>query len=127
MTDLERYILDEWTDDYRSGRLARREFLRRVAVLSGGAAAGLDVLEHHKDVARRLAKAGYAALAVDLASPGGGTDVSQASAHVTALLGRTPADELVGMLQAGVRYLQGLRPVRPDRQGAVGFCFGGGM
>ena len=205
MTDLERYILDEWTDDYRSGRLARREFLRRIAVLSGGAAAGLAVLagrgvrasvdeiaqaaggpapalaqasgttvppddpaiearavsfplggttilaylalprnkpnapgvsvvhenrgllEHHKDVTRRLAKAGYAALAVDLASPGGGTNVSEDSAQVTALLVRTPPDQLVGMLQAGVRYLQGLPSVRPDRQGAVGFCFGGGM
>jgi carboxymethylenebutenolidase len=205
MTDLERYILDEWTDDYRSGRLARREFLRRIAVFSGGAAAGLAVLagrgvaaspdeiaeaaagsvpvvaqasgttvppddpaietravsfplggttvlaylalprntprapgvsvvhenrgllEHHKDVTRRLAKAGYAALAVDLASPGGGTDVSSDSAQVTALLGRTPADQLVAMLNAGVRYLQGLPSVRADRQGAVGFCFGGGL
>src|SRR2546422_214918 len=205
MTDLERYILDEGTDDCRSGRFVRREFLRRIAVLSGSAAAGLAVLasrgvrasvdeiaqatggpvaalaqasgttvapndpaiearavsfplggttilaylalprnkpnapgvsvvhenrgllEHHKDVTRRLAKAGYAALAVDLVSPGGGTNVTDDSAQVTALLVRTPPDDLVGMLQAGVRYLQGLPSVRADRQGAVGFCFGGGM
>jgi len=48
MTDLERYILDEWTDDYRAGRLHRREFLRRVAVFSGGAAAGLAILARRK-------------------------------------------------------------------------------
>lgn len=205
MTDLERYILDEWTEDYRVGRLVRREFLRRIAVFSGGAAAGLAVLahrgvaasaleiaeaaagpvpaaaqgagvtvapddpaietrsvsfpsggtttlaylalprnkpkapgvsvvhenrgllEHNKDVTRRLAKAGYAALAVDLASPGGGTDRFQDSAQVSGLIGRTPPDELVAMLNAGVGYLQGLPAVRPDRQGTVGFCFGGGM
>ena len=45
MTDLEQYILDEWTEDYREGRVARREFLRRIVVFSGGAAAGLAVLK----------------------------------------------------------------------------------
>jgi carboxymethylenebutenolidase len=205
MTDLERYILDEWADDYREGRMARREFLRRIVVLSGGVLAGLAVLsslgvpagveeiaaaasappplraqatgvtvspddpaieargvsfssggatvlaylamprnkpkapgvsvvhenrgllEHHKDVTRRLAKAGYAALAVDLASPGGGTDKFADSAEVTSLLVRTPPEQLVGMLNAGVQYLQGQPSVLADRQGTVGFCFGGGM
>jgi carboxymethylenebutenolidase len=205
MTDLERYILDEWTDDYRSGRLGRREFLRRVAVLCGGAAAALDVLtsrgvfassrevadaasqpaplwaqrpgvtvppddpavdarmvtfpsdaatvlaylalprtrpkapavvvvhenqgllEHFKDVSRRLAKAGYGALAPDLVSPRGGTDKLTDSAEVSAYLARTPPERHLELLNAGVRYLQRLPAVRGDRIGTVGFCFGGGM
>lgn len=205
MTDLARYILEEWAEEYQEGRVVRREFLRRIAVFSGGAATGVAVLrslgvaasaeemaeaaaanaplraqasgvtvppddptiqvqpvsfpldalpvlgylarpankpdapgvlvvhenrgllEHHKDVARRLAKAGYVALAVDLASPGGGTEKFTDPAAVTALLGRTPPDQLVAMLNAGVRHLQGLPGVMRDRLGTVGFCFGGGM
>lgn len=205
MTDLERYILDEWTADYRAGRLARREFLRRIAVFSGGAATGLAVLasrgfaasaeevaaaagtpaplraqgtgvtvppddpaiearmvsfpaagmtvlaylalprnkpkaagvtvthenrgllEHFKDVCRRLAKAGYAALAVDLVSPQGGTDKFTDSAQVSTYLARTPPAQHVELLNAGVQYLRGLPAVRGDRVGTMGFCFGGGM
>jgi carboxymethylenebutenolidase len=205
MTDLERYILDEWTDDYHSGRLDRREFLRRIAVFSGGAVAGLAVLmgrgfaatpeevaeaasspaplraqasavtvppddpaidarmvsfplgsmaiqaylavprnkprasgvivvhenrgltDHFKDVCRRLAKAGYAGLAVDLVSPQGGTGKFTDSAEVSTYLFRTPPERHVEILNGGARYLQGLPAVRGDRIGTMGFCFGGGM
>ncbi|MDR7582619.1 MAG: dienelactone hydrolase family protein [Armatimonadota bacterium] len=203
--DLERYIVEEWAEDYRHGRLPRREFLRRIALMAGGAAVALPVLrelgiaasaeevaaaaagapapaaqasgvtvppddpalhagmvtfpsdsltvhgylarprlgepvpgvivihenrgllEHFKDVCRRCATLGYAALAVDLASPAGGTARFSDLAEVTALLGRTPPEQLVAMLNAGVAYLQGQPFVRRDRIGAVGFCFGGGM
>ncbi len=205
MGDLERYIVEEWAEDYRDGRLPRREFLRRIALMAGGAAVALPVLrelgvaasveevaaaagappapgaqapgvtvppddpaltagmvtfpsdsltvhgylarprsgdpvpgiivihenrgllEHFKDVCRRFAKLGYVALAVDLASPAGGTARFSDPAEVTALLGRTPPDQLVAMLNAGVAYLQSQPFVRGDRIGAVGFCFGGGM
>ncbi len=204
ITDLGRYLLEEWTEDYRDGRLDRREFLRRVVALAGSQAAALALLssvgetasatevgkaaaqapppqqtggvtvpaddpaiqvtpvtfrqestnvlgylsrprnrpqapglvvvhenrglvEHIKDVARRLARVGYAALAVDLASHEGGTDRFQDPAQVTALLGRTPPDQLVAMLLAAVHYLEQQPFVRSDRLGAVGWCFGGGM
>lgn len=205
MGDLERYIVEEWAEDYEDGRLNRREFLRRVALMAGGTAVALPVLrqlgvtatleevaaatahapvavaqasgvtvppndpsleagmvtfpmgtvtisayvarpklkgpvpgvvvihenrgllEHFKDVCRRLAKVGYVALAVDLASHEGGTTKYSDLAEVTAILGRTPPEQLVAMLNAGVGYLQGLPSVRKDRVGAVGFCFGGGM
>ncbi len=205
MTDLARYVLEEWAEEFQQGRVTRREFLRRIAVFSGGAAAGLTVLgslgiaasadeiaeaaaagaplraqasgvtvrpddpaitvqavsfaldtlpvlgylaqpankpeapgvlvvhenrgllEHHKDVTRRLAKAGYVALAVDLASPGGGTEKFTDPAAVTALLGQTPPEQLLAMLNAGVRHLKGLPTVTPDRLGTIGFCFGGGL
>ncbi len=205
MGDLERYIVEEWAEDYRDGRLNRREFLRRIAIMAGGTAVALPVLgqlgvtatleevsaaaaqappavaqaqgvtvppgdpsldggmvtfpmgtvtvmaylarpkvrgpvpaivvihenrgllEHFKDVCRRLAKVGYVGLAVDLASHEGGTAKYSDLAEVTAILGRTPPEQFVAMLNAGVTYLQGLPAVRKDRIGAMGFCFGGGV
>src|SRR3989442_10559787 len=216
MGDLERYIVEEWAEDYEDGRLNRREFLRRVALMAGGTAVALPILsqlgvtatlqevaaasagtpvpqarpgglgrtvvaqasgvtvppddpaleggmvtfpmdtvtisaylarskfkgpvpgvivihenrgllEHFKDVCRRLAKLGYAALAVDLASAEGGTAKYSDLAEFTAILGRTPPDQLVAMFNSGVTYLQGQPTVRKDRVGAVGFCFGGGV
>ncbi len=41
MSDLERYIVEEWAEDYRQGRLNRREFLRRTAIIAGGTSADL--------------------------------------------------------------------------------------
>lgn len=204
LTDMGRYVLEEWAEDYRRGSLDRREFLRRVVLFAGSSAAALPLLralgeraeaselkeaaaqlpppqqtqgitvppddpaiqaeavsfprgnvsvraylvrprsrpqapgvvvvhenrglvEHIRDVARRIGKVGYVALAVDLASPAGGTDRFTDPAEVTALLGRTPPTELVGMLDAGVKYLQQQPFVQRDRLGAIGFCFGGGM
>lgn len=205
MADLQRYILEEWAEEYTQGRVSRREFLRRVALMSGGAAVALSVvqglgfaaspdeiaqaatsdpplvaqgpgvtvppddpaievrnvsfplgtvqvlaflaqpksggpvpgvivihenrglLEHFKDVARRFAKAGYVSLAVDLVSPAGGTARFSDPAGASAVLGQTPADQLVAMLNAGVGHLRGLPAVRRDRIGTMGFCFGGGM
>ena len=205
MSDLQRYIVEEWAEDFRAGRLPRREFLRRTVLMAGGAALAVPILDslgvsasadevaaaaqtpspavaqtqsvtvppddpalsaemvsfasggvpvvaylsrpkgtgpfpavvvihenrglldHFKDVSRRLSKLGYAALAVDLASGEGGTAKFSDPAQVTAILGRTPAERMVEMLNAGVRFLQGLPIVRRDRIGVMGFCFGGGM
>lgn len=44
VTDLGRYILEEWTEDYRAGRLERREFLRRVLAMAGSQAAAVALL-----------------------------------------------------------------------------------
>lgn len=106
----------------------------RVQPKGAGPAPGVVVIhenrglvEHIKDVARRIAKAGYAALALDLASPAGGTAKFTDLAEVTAILGKTPPDQLVSMLNAGVQYLQRQSSVQRDRIGAMGFCYGGGM
>jgi carboxymethylenebutenolidase len=205
LSDLQRYIVEEWAEDYQQGRLNRREFLRRTALMAGGSTLALSVLrtlgvtatldevaaaassgpasvaqasgvtvpptdpsleagmvtfqvtsfmmqaylarpkadgqypavlvihenrgllEHFKDVARRLAKLGYVALAADLASGEGGTARHTDLAEVTAILGRTPPDDLVAMCNAGAVYLQTRPFVRRDRVGTMGYCFGGGM
>ncbi len=208
MTDLGRYILEEWAEEYREGRLGRREFLRRVAIFGGGAVRGVALLatlgvsvssdevmaaagapaprpvlaaspvlapddpsletrmlsfpgsapgpqtvvgylaqpkgatrspgvivihenrglvDHTKDVARRLAMTGYVALAPDLVSGAGGTDKVTDPGQVSALLGQTAPEQLVSMPAAAARYLASLPAVRADRIGAMGFCFGGGV
>ncbi|HEY3116645.1 MAG TPA: dienelactone hydrolase family protein, partial [Chloroflexota bacterium] len=208
MTDLQQYIVEEWAEEYREGRLARREFLRRIALMAGGVALALPMLqhlgltassveiadaassapplvaqqqgvtvppddpaieavgmvtynragspapgiayisrprgggpypgivvthenrgllEHFKDVTRRLAKVGYAALAVDLASPEGGTAKFTDPAQVSSYLGNAPPDQLAVQLNDAAAYLQSLAYVRRDRIGTMGWCFGGGM
>ncbi len=79
---------------------------------------------HIEDVARRLAKAGFIALAVDLLSADGGTPADEDKAR-TMISGLDPADTLV-RLAAAVPYLEKL-PDSNGKVGAVGFCWGGGM
>lgn len=82
--------------------------------------------EHIKDVTRRLAKAGYVALAVDLLSRQGGTD-AVGSSNVPGVLGNLPPDQFVADFVSGWRYLQTLPFAGAERVGMVGFCFGGGV
>lgn len=82
--------------------------------------------EHIKDVARRLAKAGYIALAPDLLSRYGissGIPIEK----VFGLLGNAKPEEILGDLNASVDYLAGQPEILDkDKLGVVGFCFGGG-
>lgn len=83
------------------------------------------LVEHVRDVTRRLAKAGYAALALDLLSRDGGTagvDPNQVPGKLTANPAQNVAD-----FQAAFRYLQTLTSVQKGNIGMIGFCFGGGM
>lgn len=82
--------------------------------------------EHIRDVTRRLAKAGYAALAVDLLSRQGGTDALDPG-QIPGILGNTPPEQFVQDFRSGLRYMQSQPNVRPDRVGMIGFCFGGGI
>lgn len=82
--------------------------------------------EHIKDVTRRLAEAGYVALAIDLLSRQGGTS-ALSSDQVPGALGNTPPDQFVQDFLSGWRYLQNQPFAQADRVGMVGFCFGGGV
>jgi carboxymethylenebutenolidase len=81
---------------------------------------------HIEDVARRLAKTGYAALAVDLLSREGGS-ASLVEDDIPAMLGNAPDEQFVGDFIAGWTYLESQPFVRPGTVGMVGFCFGGGI
>jgi carboxymethylenebutenolidase len=82
--------------------------------------------DHIKDVARRYAKAGYVALAVDLLSRDGGTAAVGAS-DVPGKLGNYPPAQMVGDFASGLEYLKTQPYVAAGQFGMTGFCFGGGM
>jgi len=80
--------------------------------------------DHIRDVARRLAKAGYVALAPDLASRAGGT--AKAGTQIQGFFANAKPEELVSDLNAAVTFLSQQNGVKADKYGVVGFCFGGG-
>jgi carboxymethylenebutenolidase len=80
--------------------------------------------DHIRDVARRLAKVGYIALAVDLASRAGGSD--KPGVDVVGALFQGSVDDRVDDLNAGVTFLES-QPDYSGKLGVIGFCFGGGM
>ncbi|HLF89002.1 MAG TPA: dienelactone hydrolase family protein [Anaerolineales bacterium] len=81
---------------------------------------------HIRDVARRFAKAGYAALAIDLLSRGGGSATLDPS-QIPGLLGNAGTERHVADFLAGYAYLQTLSTVDSARVGMTGYCFGGGI
>jgi len=82
--------------------------------------------DHIRDVTRRVAKAGYVALAVDLLSRQGGT-ATVGSDNVPGALGNIEPDQFVQDFLSGWEYLKGQDFAQADRVGMVGFCFGGGV
>jgi carboxymethylenebutenolidase len=79
---------------------------------------------HIKDVTRRLAKAGYIAVAVDLASRQGGTP--KVTANISGALGQLSGADAVADMNAGVAYLESQTDYN-GKLGITGFCYGGGM
>jgi carboxymethylenebutenolidase len=106
-----------------------------LAAPAGGAAApGIVVIHENKglvpyvqDVARRLAAAGFVALAPDLLSRAGGTGSFGDPAEATAALGKIAPEDMVADLRAAVSYLEASDAVANGALGVLGFCFGGGM
>lgn len=83
--------------------------------------------EHFKDIARRLAKAGYVALAVDLTSRRGGTEALGEPAKIEAALSALAPQQILEDLNAAVRYLESRPMVAKTRIGAIGFGVGGSV
>ncbi len=79
---------------------------------------------HIEDVARRVAAAGFVALAPDLLSPLGGTPLDEDRARE--MIGRLDAETTIGNLKAATAWLAH-HPATTGKVGAVGFCWGGGM
>ena len=84
---------------------------------------GLD--DHSRDVTRRLAAEGFAALGVDLLSRKGGTaSMSDPQAALT-MIGDLTDEEFINDLGAAYDYLISLSAIKKDGIGIMGFCSGG--
>ncbi|MEK0085847.1 dienelactone hydrolase family protein [Benzoatithermus flavus] len=77
-----------------------------------------------EDVARRLAAAGFLALAVDFLSPAGGTPTDEDKARD--MIGKLDPDQVVQDAKAAIAYLR-QQPNVNGKVGMVGFCWGGGI
>ncbi|HUS05256.1 MAG TPA: dienelactone hydrolase family protein [Bryobacteraceae bacterium] len=97
---------------------------RRPAVLVIHENQGLT--EHIKDVNRRVAKAGYVAIAVDLLSRQGGTANYPDPQAAAAAYNRTTAPQRLQDMLSALYTIRDQVYVRRDRLGVVGFCAGGG-
>lgn len=88
--------------------------------------AGLS--DHIRDVARRLAKEGYVALAPDFLSRQGGTmKVNPKGGGLSNIRETTPWQNVAEDVESGFAYLNVLPDVRADKHGLLGFCWGGEM
>jgi carboxymethylenebutenolidase len=82
--------------------------------------------EHIRDVARRYAKSGFVALAIDLLSRQGGTDKVD-PAQVPNLLSTADRAAMVADMVSAVDFLKTQAKFAGPKAGVVGYCFGGGM
>lgn len=98
---------------------------RGAGVLVIHANSGLQ--PHYQDIARRFAKEGYVALAVDLVSREGGTQSFADQAAATAALSAAGAERHVVDMSSGIDYLESQAEVVPGGVGAIGYCFGGSL
>jgi carboxymethylenebutenolidase len=80
--------------------------------------------DHIRDIARRLALEGYAALAVDFLSPLGGTPDDEDTARQ--MFGELTSSDTVANAVAARSWLAG-HPRTTERVAAIGFCWGGGL
>jgi carboxymethylenebutenolidase len=81
--------------------------------------------ENIKDISRRFAENGYAALAVDLFSDRNRTLCM--ARYMTGMLIGSVERAGIGDLKAALTHLAAMPEVDPQRIGAIGFCMGGGF
>ena len=81
------------------------------------------LVDHIKDVANRLAREGYVALAVDLFDRKVISNIEEGRQLRQTLT----EQKIFGDLDGAFNYLRTLEYVRPDGVGSIGFCMGGGL
>ena len=84
------------------------------------------LVDHIKDVARRFAKDGFAALAPDLLQRTGGSDQFAKPEDAIAAIQKLSPDGVVEDLTSAFNYLKGQNFVN-GKIGVVGYCWGGGQ
>lgn len=86
---------------------------------------------HIRDVAERIAREGYVAIAPDyFHRTGPGVEFAyddEGMQRGLALLGALEADEMISDANAAIRWLDARADVQRGRIGAIGFCIGGHM
>lgn len=82
--------------------------------------------DHVRDVARKLVKAGYVALAPDLLSRQGGTNSFPNAKAVNEAAVKLDDETIIKDLSGAVKFLKAQNFVRPNKIGVIGFCWGGG-
>jgi carboxymethylenebutenolidase len=84
--------------------------------------------DYTRDVARRFAKQGYVSLAVDYLSRHGGTEkVNPKGEGLSNIRDLAPWYGVAEDTDSGFALLRTFPDVRADRQGLIGFCWGGEM
>src|SRR5947207_3633100 len=84
------------------------------------------VHEHIKDVCRRLAKAGYFAIAPELyARQGDPTKYTEIPKLISELVVKVPTDEVMSDLDASVIYAKATGKADTKKLAVTGFCWGG--
>jgi carboxymethylenebutenolidase len=84
--------------------------------------------DHIRDIARRLAKDGFVALAPDFLSRQGGTmKANPKRGGLTNIRELVPCQTVAEDTESGFTYLKLLPDVRADKQALIGFCWGGEM
>jgi len=83
--------------------------------------------DHIRDVTRRLAKAGYIGVAVDLLSPEGGTAAVQDPSSIPGLLTDGDRSRHVRAFSDAITYYEQQNEAAAASPGMIGFCFGGGI
>jgi len=87
---------------------------------------------HIEDVARRMAKAGYIALAPDFVSIDAGSRTSGSKqytdiAQISAIIAKLAPGDVDAHGQAAAAFLKSLPGAQTDHFGMAGFCWGGGV
>ena len=115
---------------YPSGAITMTSYLAQPK--SGGPWPAVIVIhenrgltDHIKDVTRRIANLGYAALGVDLLSRVGGTQKFNPPADPTQAINALKQEDVNADMVASAVYLKTQSFVKP-KLGIVGFCWGGG-
>jgi carboxymethylenebutenolidase len=84
------------------------------------------VHEHIKDVCRRLAKAGYMAIAPEVfARQGDVSKMTDIGAIITNVVNKTPDEQVMKDLDATIEWAKKSGKLDGDRIGITGFCWGG--